>query len=384
MNVMLTSFEIALADRQGSVGNGMFYRMPPVSMSYLNRAFLPDFELLLLCDRLFMDRQSFEQLVNRRRREYCIVADVIQMLHSKGYVQLIDYRSLLHENRELVELMVARDMAGADAWLAPLRDCLETWREFLHRIMSLAGDTAWSVRTSSPDGAPVDDQMTAQNALLMFHGANQLMCLLGEEAEYVGRIVEEALKYSTKRRKKEHREVLEQVLRTYLTYINSNIVLARLLGVPFHDWRDFLPFYEHKFLSVGQQSPEGELEIRECRRLFEVSFPEFAIRDAATLLKALEDPRITSLRRLVSDAVAGSVSFDADFARNVLRDVLMCERRATKYRTIVSYATSPVGLVPWIGTPVQKGIEETVGAVVGRRMREKYQWFYMLTELHEG
>ena len=65
MKVMLTSFGIEQSISPGHFGGtmSMFHRMPPVSFLCVNEAFVPDYDLLLLCNAVVMDGDSFERLV---------------------------------------------------------------------------------------------------------------------------------------------------------------------------------------------------------------------------------------------------------------------------------------------------------------------------------
>jgi hypothetical protein len=173
------------------------------------------------------------------------------------------------------------------------------------------------------------------------------------------------------------------VLHDYLSYVNANIVLSNKLKAGFHDWTDFLPFYRRKFLSVGQDL-DAQKQIDASNRLFEVSFPEFAISDTAALVKVLNDKRIIDLRRLIQDAVEGKVTFDEGFARNMLKEVLGTEKRIARYRTIVSYLTMPLDFLPLLSPVAQKVTEEVVGMLVEKRLKQKYRWFYMLSDAAEG
>ncbi len=100
----------------------------------------------------------------------------------------------------------------------------------------------------------------------------------------------------------------------------------------------------------------------------------------------LRDKRVEDLRQLVSDAVAGKVTFDIQFARNVFKEVLQTERKITWYRNITSYLTLPidfVGFVPGVGGVIQKGVEELIGSAIENNLKRNYQWFYMLSDLAE-
>ena len=177
---------------------------------------------------------------------------------------------------------------------------------------------------------------------------------------------------------------MRDVLQAYLAYVNANLVLASELEVPFHDWLDFTPFYSAKFLSVGKKEDQTQTGRKQVERLFTVAFPELAIQDTSSLLKVLNDKRVQDLRQLIGDAVLGKVQFDERFAKSVLAEVLQSERKVTRFRNVLGYLTLPIGFIPGIGTPAQKLVEEAVGMPVAKKMKQKHEWFYMLSEIADA
>jgi hypothetical protein len=78
MKVMLTSFGIEQAisadDRRS-----LYHLMPPVFFRS-TQFFMPDYELLLLCDRVLMDEVSFNILVEHPARAYSKVSETFRDL----------------------------------------------------------------------------------------------------------------------------------------------------------------------------------------------------------------------------------------------------------------------------------------------------------------
>jgi hypothetical protein len=165
--------------------------------------------------------------------------------------------------------------------------------------------------------------------------------------------------------------------------VNANLLLSNELGSGFYDWCDFRPFYHDKFLRVARSAAPGENETECIRELFEVSFPEFTFWTPSNIVRALKDKRIVELRNLVDSAVRGDVTFDREFATRVLGEVLGVERSIGKLRNFVSYVTLPLGFIPWVGTPVQKAVEEAVVQPIARKRRSEYRWFYLISALAE-
>jgi hypothetical protein len=196
-------------------------------------------------------------------------------------------------------------------------------------------------------------------------------------------LVEAALESSRKRRESEHREALRDVLREYLSYVNANLLLANELDGSLYDWSDFRPFYRDKFLRIGRDTAPGQEDVDNIRKLFQISFPEFAFWTPANVIRALKDRRIVELRRLVEAAAEGRVEFDREFGVRVLTEVLGVERSIGKLRNFVSYATLPLGLIPWVGDVVQKVVEEAVVQPIARKRKSNYRWFYLISEMAE-
>lgn len=372
MKVMLTSFGIGRAPAAASRGRSLFDRMPPVSFRRVSSAFMPDYELLVLCDQIVMDESSFQQLIDTPFPAYLRVAETFKALRAEGRIEL-DFSSVLHPNSSLLEKMLDHDMSILDQWVEPLRESLATWGRFVDRSEWLVHD-----RERPYSSSPHPHHLA--------HGAVRAheIGVAEVDAALLSRMVEVALGSAEKRKRKEYRGALREVIQAYLVDVNSNLVLASELAIPFHDWLDFTPFYSTKFLSVGKREDETQQGRKQVERLFTLAFPELAIQDTRTLLKVLNDKRVQDLRILISDAVLGKVQFDEHFAKSVLAEVLRSERRATRFRNILGYLTLPIGFIPWVGTPVQKLVEEAVGVPVARKMKQGHQWFYMLSDVADS
>jgi hypothetical protein len=378
MKVMLTSFGVEHSLSSEAAPGTMFDRMPPVSFRWVNQAFMPDYDLLLLCDRIIMDVESFDRLVNNSVAAYSRVSETFHALKSEGRIQLDDFSSILRPHTELLSRMIEHDIKSLDQWVVPLRESLTLWRHFSKMSMNLmdAG--------SHHDLSYRDLHSPQSHHSVLFHEVSHMLAGESARVDSLSRLVGEALDSSEKRKRKEYRGALRDVLRSYLTYVDANLILAHQLDVGFHDWLDFTPFYSAKFLSVGQGEDIVQQKKAQIEKLFTLPFPELAIRNTPALMKALNDKRIEELRQLVQNAVEGKVVFDDDFAKAVLREVFHGSEHAAKWRKVVGYATLPIGFVPWVGTVVQKAIEEGAEIPIERKFKEKHRWFYMLSNIAES
>jgi hypothetical protein len=323
----------------------------------MNDVFIPDFDLLLLCDSVIIDETSFKNLMSRSMPIYSEMADTLDALKADGRVEMKDFSSLLISQSDLLDRMVDQDIKFLDNWVTPLRNSLSLWRSF----------SKTSVEIDSHFGN------TMKGQLKIFH-----------EIPWENDKIElalAALESSEKRKRRKYRSPLRDMLRIYLNYVNANLIISHQLGVGFHDWLDFMPFYEMKFLFVGEDGSSIEKNRYQLKQLFTIPFPNLAIRNPRSLIKALNDRRIEDLRALVNQAARGEIKLDNEFAKSVLIEVLDGVRGAKKWRNIIGYASLPIGFIPWIGTPAQKLVEEGVGRQIDNKFMEKHRWFYMLSEI---
>lgn len=388
MKLMLTSFGIERTLGAGDEPRSFFHRMPPVSFRWFKDTFMPDYDLLLLCDEPIMDESSFRQLTEEPSHAYAKVADTFRELKTEGRIQLVDFGSILRANVQLLDRMTDHDIRILDQWVNALRDSIIMWRHFSEKSIEVWGEldeVRLYVHDHYRDAHPRHEIRDYQRTgALLTHEIGGHFHYERDRLEILTCMVDEALKSSAKRREKEHREALRETLKGYLSYVNANLILSNELQVGFHDWLDFTPFYAAKFLSVGKETDSTQEERKQVETLFTIPFPELAIKDTRSLVKALNDKRIGELRQLVGDAVAGKVEFDHEFAKSVLRQVLGAEATARKWRSIIGYLTMPLGIIPWIGSVADKAASETLGAVADRRIKTAHQWFYMLSEIAES
>lgn len=344
---------------------------------------MPDYELLILCDQIVMDETSFQQLISSPSRAYSGVADTFRALKTEGRVELVDYSLVLRSNADLLDKMLNHDMRILDQWVVPLRESLAMWRHFAEISMQIWNDESVQLHAldaKTPDA--VSEYMHTQRLKNAIRG--QVMHGARNQAEDLALTVEVALHSSEKRKRKEYRSALREVLSGYLSYVNANLVLSTELEIGFHDWLDFTPFYSSKFVSVGKREDATQEGRKQVERLFTVAFPDLAIRDTTALLKVLNDKRIQELRQLITDSVLGKCAFDEHFANSVLAEVLQTERKVARFRNVLGYVTLPIGFIPWIGTPAQKVVEEAVARPMAKKMKQKHTWFYMLSEIADS
>lgn len=330
----------------------IFYRMPPISLHAANNNFIPDYSTLLLCDKIIVDESSFDLMQQDRMYLYSGFAETLRVLKHEGFVELVDFETILRTNRELLEGMVENDLRRATRWIQPLKKSVNIWSDMIRYLASF-----YETVDDKEKNVIQDVSHMTLNPISGIVGHIEMMERQGDEENLDSDIP----------------PYLITTIRSYLTYINSNIIISSQLHTGFHDWADFVPFYERKF-SPEQKIPRTQRKIESMQKLFAISFPEFSVKDAPTLIRILKDKRISDLRALVDEAAEGRAAFDEKFAHNILLEVFKLERKSTRYRRIISYLTLPLDLLPGLGTFAAKATEEAIGEMVDSRIRRDYRW----------
>jgi hypothetical protein len=377
MDLILTSFGLGMKD--GGDENA-FYRLPPLIFHRASGRLTLDNAGLLMFDRVVVDALSYERVLHpsvpdgpwitpeikdqlrRATEEY---SDFLKALEKSGRLIPKNFDRIISDNKQLLQQALQYDMKNITKWATPFQASLEKWHSLVDRLRLVGQQNR---------DKPTD--LEVQEAEFSAAQAHSLASRFYPIHECV-----EALKNWKKKQPVSLRDMSRDFLRDYLSYVNINVMLSYEYESPFIDWEDMEPFYEMKFKTAGRHEQPGRSAMIQSRKLFEVVFPYFSPRSYKALARAINDKRVDELRNLVSDAVAGKVDFDSDFAIRTLKEVLKVERYANIRRKITGWATLPLGLIPVLGTGVQKGAEEGLNAVWSGRPLRKYNWFYFIDEL---
>jgi hypothetical protein len=374
MKIMLTSFGLGheyLPDPTDIPRQ--FDRLPPLNMRSAVGRFEPEYSLLILCDKIILDELSFERLKENRQPIFAAMAQTIKALHDEGYVELADYSSALRGNVDLLRKMTDIDIRSIGQWRQPLQISEEIWRRYVRRTLPYRGSARVYRRLTG--SAPEPGHLPVTHAVADFS--------LEEDRYQRYLSIHRRPTYSIHRRPTDDFivPIEDRRLKAYLTFINSNLILSNEMDSALHDWEDFLPFYQQKFLGVGRRNPPAAAQAEASRQLFDVVLPELAIDSPQQLIRILKHRRIGELRALIDAAGRGEVEFDADFARNAFREVFGIEKRVAKGRRIIGYVTLPIGFIPLVGSFAQTIVQEAAGTLLEQRLRKPYRWLYMLSDL---
>jgi hypothetical protein len=392
VKLMLTSFSIGKYP-------SIFNRLPPMDIRAPIRDFRPEYSLLILSDKFILDKVSFELLMDVRGPLFKQVGHMTKLLQAEGFLELADYSSIIRENSELLRRMTQNDLASAKQWMKILVNSATAWRTFIDNATPQLGLNWKPYRTPEPE--PLLYEMS-DSELSERRGRDSLFGKLTSYAWNFGYSFVEIHGHATTAnpsqrfaypirklfwvvdRQINHGETssaLERILISYLDYVNANLILSNEMQAGLHDWADFLPFYEQKFITVGYDKPPGVAQAEASHQLFDIAFPEFSVQSPEHLLRLLMHRRVRELRTLIDEASEGKVIFDEDFARSVYREVFRIDIERMKQRRLLGYLTLPMSFIPMIGNFAQPLFQEVAGTMLERRLVKPYRWFYMLSDV---
>ena len=99
------------------------------------------------------------------------------------------------------------------------------------------------------------------------------------------------------------------------------------------------------------------------------------------MMRAINDKRTDDLRNFVKNAIDRGETFDTLGCAAILKEILRLERRAGVRRNITGWATLPLGFIPVVGTPIQKGAEELINRLWSNKPIERFAWYYLIDEI---
>jgi len=365
--------------------------MPPVRESAPNKVFTPDYAALLLCDKVVLDTTTFDLLKQKKKGPYTQVSETIITLWKEGFIELIDFADILQRKSKVIEKMTNLDLESPDIWHSDLLESLIIWNRLLSKKLHwMSESTHRDLIEKAHEALSINDMkllLTIEAVYLheLFHlvPAKQVWSPLQSKDDQLLQAL-----LSSSMANDSAKILLKEVIEIYISYINSNIIISNELGVGIYDWVDFLPFYRRKFLSVGHEDLEADRQINATRALFHLSFPEFIPKDPSTLVKILSDKRIADLRALIQESVDKQVTFDTEFARAILWEVLKTEGKSARYQKIVSYLTMPIGFIPGFGPLLSEAAQtlatEVVGTGIDIETKKRFRWFYLLSDITGG
>jgi hypothetical protein len=374
MDIIMTSFGLAMED--GSQSPSPFARFPPLYIAHrIDRIFI-DYSVLFLFERMIMDEKTFERLTDMSFKtkipfpysdDMLEIGNIFRSLKASGRLVLKNFDEVLRASREQIIEATQNDLKDIYPWTRILEEAINQWTDTIDQFRPIyAGveGNRGSYTAFEENALRYVGHTLASHRLAAHH-------------------ILDSLKYWKKSQDPLDRRRCRELLKDYLAYINFNLTLSLECKAPIIDWKDMQPFYEKKFrtaVNKEQDNPEQK-NVEFGRKVFDILFPYFFPKDSNALLRAIDDRRVDTLRQFVQDSVSKGEPFDDKASVRILKDILKQENKASLRRKITGWATLPLGFVPVLGTPLQKGAEELVNALWSDSSLKKHSWFYLINDL---
>jgi hypothetical protein len=393
MDIILTSFGMGM---QSSNAKSPFQRMPPLFLDEGAARDLPvpwprfylDYAVFFMFDRVIVDEGTYEKAVSgeprdsdsdrsprpsmieavrEATREY---AGVLRSLQVSGRLILKNFDSIKSRTQPVLEQAIALDLSEIPRWGRSIESSISQWRSVRNRF---------------------SDQITDMRSIGLtdfehegIHVLTQLMSIGEMRAHFSSYEIIGTIRRWKKRQPAEVRILARKLLRDYLAYINFNLILSCECQSPFIDWTDMQPLYEENFRPHGQdclRASESQQIAEKSRRLFNCLFPSLIPKSHTEMMRAINDKRTDDLRNFVKNAIDRGETFDTLECAAILKEILRLERRAGVRRSITGWATLPLGFIPVVGTPIQKGAEELINRLWSNKPIERFAWYYLIDEI---
>jgi hypothetical protein len=383
MDIVLTSFGHGMTN---NASRSIFYNMPPLFLGKQNNhyRFHIDYASLFMFDRVIVDERSFErslatdieiyekkrmspsmfETIIQGKKEY---AGVLTELHKSGRLITKNFDEVTAKSDKLLEKMTTADLKHIQRWRGPIESAVLDWSNLIEQLHQNRG---------------------YDHSLIEFdENEEYVYSVFAHTLRASGlhlKILTETLKNWKKKQPPHIRNLCRNLLKDYLSYINFNLILSFDCQAPFIDWSDMRYLYEEKFYAeehVRTTMHKNQEFVSGSRRLFEFLFPYFIPKSPVELVRGVNDSRTERLRDFVKGAIEQGVDFDPLECIDILKRILRLEQKAIFRRNITGWATLPLGFIPVIGTPVQKGVEELVNTLWANRITNEYSWFYLINDL---
>lgn len=375
MKLILASFGLGTADDWQGGGphytesasefespyGGYFLRMPAVAMNRFGPKFVPDYPVFLLFDDFLIDHQCYQRIQNEPA--FAELKSLIAVLESTGRLEIASFEEIIDPYKSMIDQSAEYDLRNLEMWADAFQKLFDRWQDFRTLVM---------MNLEGIHGEPSQDQFELRRAVE--HSAFGMLYTPD------GLQIMESIKNWKRSIPKEQRQRTRLVVRDYLRYVSSNLCLSQCTGGVLHEWGDIEPLCLQK-LRLSASPDDGKQASQESvRQLFELVIPDFEPRDPTRFAQALDDPRVESLRSIVNDAVAKNKAFDQEFLNATLREVLASRERASFYRKLVGWMSTPLSLIPWAGSAAQKAVEEAAGYAIDRSFKKKHEWFFLVSD----
>ncbi len=339
-----------------------YYRMIPLAIfpGYnfaMSGRVGPLYAACLFADVLIIDEQTRPFL---RRKDGILFRQVIEFLdalQSSGRLKEISYQNILYKKWDLVENEVRRQIKYPRNWGDAIINA-EDWRVKVHH------------------GSPLDYVLSRlDDRISAYYREEPFVDNILKLAMSLPGGTRSLLKLWKKELSKPYRRLYRATVESYLYHVNSMRILSNEIGVPMIDWPDTKGFY---LRSLDYKEDDTKLlEVSDGQILLNLLFPCFKPKNANKFVKSLDRPEIEEFRKIIRN----EKHVDEALALEIIRNILDSEIAAGFRHSITGFATLPLGFIPYIGTPIQKGAEVAINHFLNIKNKKRHGWFHIFADL---
>lgn len=329
-----------------------------------------DFKALTLVDTAVFDKQALDCVLAQKSKSLRPLRDTLRTLQREGFLKVEDLAGRVNAQAKELKNEVDLEMERWHVWLPTIRSLIIGWAEFRKALAPVSG-SEYSNHLHS--AGAIRDYILSQGHPLTAEKADE---------------IEKIVLSKKKRRTAYETSVLKHVTRFYLEYAFANIVARSALDEPFVDWANVGDIYKEKMRLTGLGAAHAE-QIK-ASEFFSMAFPSLAPASAEQLLALKEDKRLTSFRKLISEAAAEGQVLDKTFAEKAAIRMAQIIENSKGPRRWLSAAGLGAGIIsafaftaPIYGalaTLATSAGQEATGATLEKFLSKDMDWLFCLVE----
>ena len=282
--------------RQAEEGAGEgVARLPRVFLARDSQQFLPDFALLLLVDELVMDRTTFAGLIRGLIQSGPTVPLLARFLHQEGFIRLENLEAASRARESQLAAVLQENLRSVESWVPTVREWFLAWHAHYQGIQTTLRPSINLMREAVAAGRTTETDCSQQTSKFIHDtgGRYQMAKFYAEESlPPEGGCLDES-----------HSTELRTLLTEQLLFAHGNLHLCQEFGAALHDWCDLEPFYR-EIISRTSKSAQGWKFTSDAPSLFELPLPEFSFWHPDNVLRALNDPQVRHLRKMIKTGIA--------------------------------------------------------------------------------
>jgi hypothetical protein len=343
----------------------------PAIKYYANSGLDLHFAPLLLCDEAIIDEESFDRIIHTRADYAARIANSFSVLSDRGFLKKIDFRNTLRSNASKIAVATNFELESVDKWVDVIRKDFEKWetnREIYKRGLGSSYDFTVRAPTGVLEALSVIGRKKSERNL-----------------SFMRRIL---FKHKHVRSSGET-DILKEIVRPYLDYVHSYLLLWEKYKMPVSDWEENGNIFKRK-LELGFKTDTAIQGSENLKTIFSVALSKLEPSNVQSFLRVVRDKRMKELRDVVQVCGQEGADFDYEFLQKIIIELGARRPRVGRANTIINAIGWAAGVIPTVlGAPMltnlASGVAITGSQEVAARAADsifdrKYQWILCLIE----